>query len=57
MILYISMTKSKLSISSVVAPSIFVMHLVNGAQFLSANCISGSAVTVISPLIKMEASL
>ena len=29
------MTKSKSSASSIVVPSIFVVHLVNGTQFLS----------------------
>ena len=51
--LYIGMTKSKSSASPIVAPSIFVIHLVNGAQFLNATCISPAAVTVISPLTKI----
>ena len=51
--LYIGMTKSKSSASSIVVPSIFVIHLVNGAQFLNATCISPAAVTVISPLTKI----
>ena len=29
------MTKSKYSASSIVVPSIFVIHLVNGSQFLN----------------------
>ena len=33
------MTKSKSSASSIVVSSIFVIHLVNGAQFLNANCV------------------
>ena len=37
------MTKSKFSASSIVVTSIFVMHLVNGAQFLNATCVSGAA--------------
>ena len=45
------MTKSKFSASSIVAPSIFVIHLVNGAQFLNTTCVAGAAVTVISSLI------
>ena len=45
------MTKSKSSASSVVVLSIFVIHLVNGAQ--SLNDTSGAAVTVISPFTKM----
>ena len=39
--------------SSVVVPSIFVIHVVNGAQFLNDTCVAGAAVTVISPFIKM----
>ena len=34
------MTKSESSASSVVALSIFVIHLVNGAQFLNAACVT-----------------
>ena len=33
------MTKTKLSGSSIVVPSMFVIHLVNGAQFLNATCV------------------
>ena len=47
------MTKSKSSASSIVVPSIFVMHLLNGAHFLNATCVAGAAVTIISPLTKM----
>ena len=47
------MTKSKSSESSIVVPSIFVIHLVNGAQFLNDTCVAGAAVTVISPCTKM----
>ena len=47
------MTKSKSSASSVVVPLIFVIHLVNGAQFLNDTCVAGAAVTVISPLTKI----
>ena len=47
------MTKSKSSASSSVFSSIFVIHLVNGAQFLNATCVTGAVVTVISPLTKM----
>ena len=32
------MTKSKFSASFIVAPSIFVIHLVSGAEFLNATC-------------------
>ena len=47
------MAKFEFSASSIVVSSIFVTHLVNGAQFLNVNCVSGAAVTVISPLSKM----
>ena len=47
------MTKFKSSASSIVVPSIFSIHLVNGAQFLNATCICGAAMTVISPVTKM----
>ena len=47
------MTKSKSSALSIVAPSILVIHLVNGVQFSNDACVSGAAVTVISPLTKM----
>ena len=33
------MTKTKFSGSSIVVPSMFVIHLVNGAQFLNATSI------------------
>ena len=49
------MTKSKSSASSIVVLSIFVIHLVNVAQFLNATCVTGAAVTVISPFTKMLA--
>ena len=44
------MTKFKSSASSIVVPSIFVIHLVNGAQSLCDTCVSGVAVPVISTL-------
>ena len=34
------MTESKFSGSSIVVPSIFVMHLMNGAQFLNATSVA-----------------
>ena len=34
------MTKSKFPASSIVVPSIFVVNLVNGAQFLNATCVA-----------------
>ena len=47
------MTKRKSSASSIVVSSIFVVHLVNGAQFLNAACVAPTALTVISPITKM----
>ena len=47
------MTKSNSSASPIVVSSIFVIHLVNGAQFLNATCVAGVATTVISPFTKM----
>ena len=34
------MTKSKFPASSIIVPSIFVVNLVNGAQFLNATCVA-----------------
>ena len=51
------MTKSKSSASSIVLPSSFAIHLVNGAQFLYATCVAGAVVTVILPHTRMQASL
>ena len=34
------MTKSKFSASSIAASSTFVIHLVNGAQFLNVTCVA-----------------
>ena len=42
------MAKSKSSASSIVVPSIFVIHLVNGKHSLSATCVAGPSVTIIS---------
>ena len=50
------MTKSKSLGSFIVVPSIFVIHLVNGAQHLNAIYVAGAALTVISPLTKIKAS-
>ena len=47
------MTKSRSSPSFIVVLSIFVIHLVNGAQFLIATCVAPVAVTVISPITKI----
>ena len=51
--MYTDITKYKSSASSVVVPSIFAIHLVNGAQFLNDTCVAGAAVTVIFPLTKI----
>ena len=55
--MYIDITKPKSSASSVVVSSIFVIYSINGAQFSNATYVAGDAVTVISPLAKMWASL
>ena len=47
------MNKSKLSASSIVIPSIFVIHLVNGSQLLNFTCVAGAAMTVMSPITKI----
>ena len=47
------MAKSKSSASSIVIPSISVIHLVNVAQFLNATCVAGAATIVISPVTKI----
>ena len=47
------MTTSKSSASYIDVPSIFVIHLVNGAQFVNATCAAGAAVTVILPFTRM----
>ena len=47
------MTKSKSSASSTVVPSTFLIHLVNGAQFLNATCVAGCHIILILPLAKM----
>ena len=47
------MTKYESSASPIVVPSIFVIHLVQSAQFLNATCVAGAATTVISPVTKM----
>ena len=48
------MTKSKSSASSIVDPSIFVIHLVNEAKFINHTCVAGAVATVISPLTKCK---
>ena len=47
------MTKSKSSTSIIIAPSIFVTHLVNGGQFSNDTCVAPAASTVMSPLTKI----
>ena len=47
------MTKWKCTASSIVVPSIFVIHLVNGGQFLNDICVAGAAATVTLPFTKM----
>ena len=47
------MIKSKSSALSIVVPSFFVIHLVNGVQFLNFTCGAGATTTVISPVTKM----
>ena len=47
------MTKSKSSASSNVVPSIFVINLINGEQFLKPTCFTGATAIVISPFTKM----
>ena len=49
------MAKSKFSASSIVLSSIFLVDLVNGAQFVNDTCVVG--VAVILSFIKMWASL
>ena len=41
------MAKSKSSASSIVVPSIFVIHLVNGTQFLNDTWAAGASMTII----------
>ena len=47
------MANSKYSATSIVAPSFFVIHLVNGAQFLSATCVPWYPIIVISSFAKI----
>ena len=47
------MTKSKPSASSIAAPLIFVIQLINGVQLLNITYVAGAAVTGISPFTKM----
>ena len=47
------MTKSKSSASPIVVPSIFVIHSINGAQFLNATCVTSCPIIVMLILTKM----
>ena len=49
------MAKSKPSALSIVVSSIFVIHLINRAQFLNATSAQLSPTIVLSALTKMEA--
>ena len=56
--MYIGMTKSKHLASSIAAPSIFVMHLINGAQVLNATTVGLLyPVLMISPLVEINGAL
>ena len=50
------MTKSKSPVLFIVVPSIFVIHFVNGAQFLNITSAPLSPTIVISPLTRILAS-
>ena len=41
------MTKSKSSASSIVVPSIYFTHLVNGARFLNATFVAGAVISIV----------
>ena len=47
------MGKSKSSGSSIIFLSIFVIHLVNGTQFLNDTCVVEDVVTVMSTLTEI----
>ena len=51
------MTKSKSSASSIVVPTIFVIHLMNDAQFLNVTYVTRYPIILILPLTKMSESL
>ena len=55
--MFIYMTKSKASASSIVVPSIIVIHLVNGGQFLNVTWVTWCPVIVMSPFTTMKSSL
>ena len=47
--LYVDITKLRFSELTVFVPSIFVILLVNGAQFLNNSCVVTATVTVMLP--------
>ena len=47
------MTECKSSASSFANSSIFVIHLVNGAEFLNDTCAAGAVVTIILSFTKI----
>ena len=51
--MYTGMIKCKSSASSFVVPSIFVIQLVNGAEFLNDTCAAGAVVTIILSVTKI----
>ena len=55
--LYIGMTKSKTLALFVLLPSIFLMQVVNGAQYLNATQVILSFIIVISLFTRMLTSL
>ena len=48
------MNKCNYSASSSVIPSIFVIHLVNGAQFFGATLVTASLIIVMLPLTRIQ---
>ena len=50
------MSKSKSLALSIVVPLIFVIHLLNGAKFLNAACVTWCPIIEILPLTKMWVS-
>ena len=52
--LYTGITKSKSSASSIVVPSIFVIHLVSVAKFLNASFVASNPIIVIHLLLKYK---
>ena len=47
------MTKPKSTVPSIVVTSHFVIHVINGAQFVKVTCAGGADATVISRLTKI----